>query len=83
LLAVGKHKVTLSFESWKSSPKAKKALVKAVTYQQYTEADADYLVYKYAPIFYGREVNNYSDVPLYEWHEISRDQNGFLMLCIV
>jgi hypothetical protein len=72
----GKHNVSFSFEEQKSSPQAKQAVVKDVAFKLHVEGDSDFWVYKYAPILYGREENNYSDIPLYEWHEISKDDNG-------
>ena len=73
-LSAGKHRVTVLREPAKSAPQANKVRVNEITANVYARTDPLYQVMAHAPILYGRDESRYSDVPLFMYHEITRDQ---------
>lgn len=73
-LSQGKHHLAIYHEPAKSSPQAKQARVDNIAVRVYARDDPLYQVMAHAPILYGRDESCHSDVPLFMYHEITRER---------
>jgi len=67
-LSAGEHQLKFIFTQEKSSKKATQILIDTYTIILHTSDENDYAVWQYSPLFYGRDVNYHSDVPLLMWY---------------
>jgi hypothetical protein len=76
-LSAGHHQLRLHFADERSAAASRSVLLDAVTVSTYSPRNADYLVLRYAPVVYGRNLaelgspyqNAVTDTPLVAWHE--------------
>lgn len=68
------HRLKILYNQKKTKFLAEKITLKKLRLETITPSCPDYIIYKYSPIFYGREDNNYSDIPLIMYYE--KDKEG-------
>lgn len=79
-LAAGEHQLKFVFNQEKSREETEEIVIHNYSILVHTPDNPDYDIYHYAPIFYGRDDNTYTDVPLLMWHEKKERKGGSVHL---
>ena len=73
-LAAGRHTLSLRFNRELSSPKAGTVSIQKAEFIPISPDHADYDIYRFSPLLYGRDDNATTDTPLLMYHQVFLDR---------
>jgi hypothetical protein len=75
-LSAGEHSLRFAFNEQLSAPKASTVHIQDAQFRFITPDSADFDVYRYSPVLYGRDDNATTDTPLLMYHEVLNSRQG-------